>query len=389
MSTSEATHLVGAVLAGERGDADRCVGSLVRFGIRVEVFDTTEDQRQARLTQAGVTVTPLAWLDSFADARNRALDVLRATGDASSVLWLDTDERLVKRPDDRLLRSLRIGEAGSAVFCPSIRDARLEVQGVGRLHSLRTATKFVGLVHEYLTDRDGGCLVYRPCEALIEHDGYDSWSRTERNKRLLELQVVTDSENPRWWAFLVRDAGSVLPPLELTRAIRAFAALCPYSDVIGGITPADYTRMTAWHGAWNLVCKGGAAMVEPALRRLRVRGDDDLLSEILYLRLVASVISGSGVADLLEEAFECRRRSIALGREQPWLDAGISVGLESEGRRGEANAYRAESRPFTDPFCVDSELRPEFRPAQQSALGGPGKVSRLRGATRWRSPELP
>jgi hypothetical protein len=360
----ESMRLVGAVLAGERGNIDRCVGSLRSLGVAVELFDTTESQRHAGLVRDGVRLTPLKWAGSFADARNSALDVMRTHDPARTVLWVDSDERLLKRPDERTLRQIRNHGSGPLVLCPSIRDSRHEVKGVGRLHSLRAPLRFVGRVHEYLTSTSETPAEYGSCDVAIEHSGYDDWDRTSRNDQLLRGQLAVDSDNPRWRPFWVRDAGAVLTAHEIGRAIREFAALGRFDEAIGGIAPADYTRMIAWHGAWHLITTGNAAMVDPALRRLPLHDDDDALSEVLYLRLVSNVMSCRPVEDVLVDAFSCRRRSLRLGAEQPWLDAGISIALDADGRHAEASAYRADSSSFTDPFCVDSELRMEYRTAR-------------------------
>ncbi|WIE72562.1 hypothetical protein [Curtobacterium sp. MCJR17_020] len=320
----------------------------------MEVFDTTSDERHARLAQAGVTVTSLRWDGSFASARNRALESMQLRRSGEYVLWIDSDERLRVPPSEQSLKALD----SRTVACPRIKDTDFETQGVARVHKIKGFV-FDGLVHEYLKTVDGDPAIHRSDPALIEHDGYSNWDRRPRNDRLLRRQIALEPENLRWRPFWVRDSGQSLSDREIARAIREQAALPTWCPELGGLTPSEYMRMIAWHGAWHLISRGSSRLVGPALSRFHL-GDDESASEVLYLRLIAEAISGHIADSLIDEAFAFRSRTLDRDDEFPWLDAGVAVALEAAGRRSEADIYRSASPAFNDPFCEDSRLRPSF-----------------------------
>jgi hypothetical protein len=126
--------------------------------------------------------------------------------------------------------------------------------------------------------------------------------------------------------------------------------------------------MIAWHSANHIVQRGGSTLLEPALRRFHST-DLEVQSELLYLRLIASAVVGMLDEQLILESFDLRRASLESAIETPWLDAGIAVSLELAGRKGEAEAYRADSNPYTDVFCSESRLRAEWRPNTKVQTG--------------------
>lgn len=352
-----AAHLVGAVLAGEHGDIDRCVDSLLACGLPVQLFDTTTDRRHERLRGQGVNPVALKWGQSFGEARNRALDAMvRSTG-ASAVLWLDSDEEITESGD--LRRMAEHVSTTAVALCPLITDGTFETHGVARVHALDAHTRFVGSVHEYLVNQGGNAVAYQACKLTISHEGYGDRDRSHRNAGLLLQEVQNDPLNVRWRPFLIRDAGRLLPSKAISRLIREFAALDSPVRPVGGILLSDYVRMIAWHGAWHLVERGDAVLVDPALRRFTGL-DLPTETEIMYLRLISSVVAGGLRDSLLDEAFSCRRSSMRMGHDAPWLDAGIAIGLAELGRFAESAAYRRESDLYSDPFCFESELRPSF-----------------------------
>jgi len=359
---NESARLIGAVLAGERGNVRRCVDSLRREGLPVEVFDTTSDRRYQRLARAGVTVTPITWADSFAGARNEGIDSMRSRDVGDAVLWVDTDEVVEPGGVSELRESIAAAVRATAEYalCPEIVDERYQTNGVARVHSLDGGTRFRGRVHEYVVRVDGGPLPYQSCNLRIHHDGYSEWDRTPRNRELLAREIEGDGVNPRWRPFWIRDAGSGSDAGVIARLIREQARLDVTEQSIGGLSSDEYTRMIAWHATWNVANRAPSPLLQPALSRLRAIGVE-VESELLYLRIVADAMLGSVDSNVLDAAFEFRRRTISTSEEFPWLDAGISIALDANGREIEARAYRAESTLFSDPFTEDSTLRPRFR----------------------------
>lgn len=358
MTDRGSTALVGAVLAGPAGDVARAVGSLSASGVEAWVFDTTSDRRHAELSCAGVNVVNLTWPNSFAQARNDALAVLRSHSEAACVLWLDGDEILERTSPARLSREVHKAVRAPVGLCPTIRAGEFSTQGVARLHGLRGGLRFRGIVHEYLETEHGESIPYGPSAIRIVHDDYGDWDRSARNDVLSRRQIADDPANPRWRPFWVRDSAKLLKSTEIVSANRQQSEITQ-PGVVGGIERDVYTRMIAWHTSWHLVNRGMPDLVERSLHAYRC-DDDEATSEILYLRLVALAIAGVDSTELMVTASVLRQASLADGKEYPWLDAGIAVALDASGRRADADAYRAESVPFSDPFCDDSRLRPQF-----------------------------
>lgn len=358
MTDRGSTALVGAVLAGQAGNVARAVGSLSASGVEAWVFDTTPDRRHAELSRAGVTVVDLTWPNSFAQARNDALAVLRSRSEAACVLWLDGDEILERTTQARLSREVEKAVRGAIGLCPKIRAGAFSTQGVARLHGLRGDLRFRGTVHEYLETELGESVPYELSSIRIVHDDYGDWDRSSRNDKLSRRQIAEDPANPRWRPFWVRDSAKLLKSAEIVSANRQQSEIMQ-SGAVGGIERDVYTRMIAWHTSWHLVNRGAPDLVERSLHAYRC-DVDEAASEILYLRLVALAIAGVDSTELMVRASALRQTSLADRKEYPWLDAGIAVALDASGRRADADAYRAESVPFSDAFCDDSRLRPQF-----------------------------
>jgi len=362
----ERPAVVAAVLGGARGDLDGCVRSLTSSGLGVQLFDTTVDGRHQRFRSKSVYVERVTWPGSFAEARNEALISMRRRSVGSAVLWVDSDERLVGGwPSEFEAVSSTLPQVA---WCPTIHDARFSTSGVGRIHQLEGDSRFTGPVHEYLVDGGGDPLAYRPCSVVLHHEGYEGVDRSERNAPLLQRAIAEDEENPRWRAFQIRDVGGSMSTAEIARALRAQAQLGEFAGTIGGLGSADYTRMIAWHSANHIVQRGGSTLLEPALRRFHST-DLEVQSELLYLRLIASAVVGMLDEQVILESFDLRRASLESAIETPWLDAGIAVSLELAGRKGEAEAYRADSNPYTDVFCSESRLRAEWHPNTKVQTG--------------------
>jgi hypothetical protein len=368
--SGESAVVVAGILAGEQGDIVAAVDSLRRAGLQVWVFDTTPVNRHRTLGGAAVHVRQIRWTDSFSAARNSGIEVLQAETEASAVLWVDTDERLMRGSLTELEAVARSLEGQLLAVAPIIEADGFQVTGVARMHSLRNGIRFTGHVHEYLADRDGQPVAYSSSKIVIAHETYAHWDRAGRNRLLLEKQIALDSCNPRWRPFLVRDAGSELSTGKIILANRQQALLRSQGDV-GGIDLATYTRMIAWHTAWHLVSRGASGLVDDALKDYQIL-DDEARSELLYLRLIASVIAGQRFEPILLQCLAFRQASLGDREDFPWLDAGIAVALDHQGRAVDAAEYRAESSVYTDSFCEDSRLRPEFNQGT-GAFGAVGR----------------
>lgn len=351
--------MVAGILAGERGNIIAAVDSLSRAGLQVWIFDTTSDNRHRFLGSADVHVRQVPWEESFSAARNSGIELLQSETEAPAVLWVDTDERLTRGSLAELEAvARRLGGQPLAV-APIIEADGFQVTGVARMHSLRNGIRFVGHVHEYLTDQDGDPIDYLSSKIVITHENYAEWDRVGRNKSLLEKQIALDPLNLRWRPFLVRDAGSALSTGKIILVNRQQAPLRSARDV-GGMDMMTYTRMIAWHTAWQLASRGAGGLVDSALEGYESL-NDEARSELLYLRLISSVIAGQQYEEMLMQCLAFRQASLS-DHDFPWLDAGIAVALDHQGRAADAEEYRSESTVYTDSFCTDSRLRPEFKP---------------------------
>jgi GT2 family glycosyltransferase/tetratricopeptide (TPR) repeat protein len=174
-----------------------CLAGLAELVLEIVVVDTGSSDGTAELArQLGARVVDSPWQDSFAQARNVALE--HATGDW--IFWLDADDRLDETNREKLRRLLAQlpGEPlGYLLQCQSVPgpgQPRVVVDHV-RLFRRHPAIRWRYRVHEQilLSIRALGGQV-QGTDIVIQHLGYQDarlhQAKLTRNQRLLEQQLA-------------------------------------------------------------------------------------------------------------------------------------------------------------------------------------------------------
>lgn len=178
---------------------ERCLESVRDLVDEMVVVDTgSTDDTVALAEAAGATVHHVTWVDDFSAARNVALG--HCTGDW--ILVLDADEWLVAGAET--LASLRSSEptfSGAVEIASPTSDDNVTM--VRQIRVLPSRARYSGRIHEQ-PDIIGE---ERQLDVRLDHDGYlaeQLENKTGRNRRLLELALAEDPENPFLWFQLAR-----------------------------------------------------------------------------------------------------------------------------------------------------------------------------------------
>ena len=195
--TKDAPLLVAALIVRDEGEhlAD-CLASLDGIVDRIEVADTGSlDDTIAIARAAGANVSEIVWRDDFAWARNQ---VRERCLDATYMLWIDADERLVCDDPMHLRRVL----ATNSRLHPAFRFAIHNLNGDGeRTHSFvarrimdPNAGCFEGAVHEQPVRLDGDVLRDATLAGVsIDHHGYEDAVVAQRNKSDRNLRIAAEA----------------------------------------------------------------------------------------------------------------------------------------------------------------------------------------------------
>lgn len=183
------------IVRDEARSITRCLRSLRGQVDEVLVLDTgSVDETVALARTEGARVEHFGWVDDFAAARNRSLEL--ATGDWRLVV--DADEWLADGTED--LAALRAGSSaliatptvGAVTIVSDLSDGHESHSCQPRL--LPRGVTFAGVIHEQPV-LDGPALRTR---IRLGHDGYlrDQLARKgERNRVLLEAALLADPED--------------------------------------------------------------------------------------------------------------------------------------------------------------------------------------------------
>jgi glycosyltransferase involved in cell wall biosynthesis len=169
--------------------------------IVVGVDDRTTDETASIAVAAGARVVPFVWADSFAAARNAALD--HASGDYA--MWLDADEHL--EPGQTVkLRALLDELRPDREFAHAFRQVSV-IEGIAwtvvsvRLFPLRPDVRWCYRVHEQLTPAlaVAGVPVH-DSEIVIRHAGFEDpavyEAKRRRNVELARRDLVEHPDDP-------------------------------------------------------------------------------------------------------------------------------------------------------------------------------------------------
>lgn len=188
-------QFIGGMLHSVQGVVDEIV-----LGLDTRTTDATRQIAEAY----GARILPFDWCDDFAYARNLTLEA--ATGDW--ILHLDADERLTPAGAKAVKDILDVASpepTETSVLGIAFMLANYDLDGAlrsvfptgPRLFRRRPEIRYHRRVHEvpvWLPDPDKGEIVLIGGDAAIVHFGYapevyDGRQKTERNRRLLKMQV--------------------------------------------------------------------------------------------------------------------------------------------------------------------------------------------------------
>jgi glycosyltransferase involved in cell wall biosynthesis len=354
----------------------RCLDSVVGRGFdNIVVVDTGSLDKTLSIVDSyrrhGVRPIRLPWPDSFAEARNFAVQTV-GTG---WIVFLDADEWLDQRSAEQLsacLASLTgIPGLDRLVFAPVIHHVdRDEVtEDVPRIFRADSPIRYRGAAHEYpvvpgAVDEPVGMV---SLDIVVHHDGYDegvvnSKDKRGRNLGLLRAARKADPDNPRWLYFLIRDGLAVLDHEQLLH-------LCATLRDLVERNPATGDRLGArqyYRRAMCVACQGLAAMGDwstvhhycDELDRIDQRDSPDSH----YLRSVAELFNGVVVDRDLLQTMKLRRdnelvSTSAIETTGRHLDAVIVAQLARLRGTSPADRYRELCDPWTDVFFERSKLR--------------------------------
>ena len=324
------------IVRDEQDVLERCLRSATTYVREIVVVDTgSKDATRGTALRAGARLLTHRWAESFADARNVALEAARQP----YVLVLDADEWIESGPSPREL-ARRLEASAEEAFTVEIAD-RLD-GGASRRYPLvrlfrnRLEHRYEGTFHEQVTPSIARRLGLEfvqaaPSGLVVGHDGYLAARRRDRGKagRNLELLRREVERHPD------------------DRAARYFLARERIPVKNGRAVPGGHVHEALDHLRW---LAGHPATLTPALERdalrlhgaaLLVQGDASAAKRVLER-------AGSGVgvellradADLLLGTSEPERVHRALGRIR---------GCYGRGDEGDA--------PFTEPALAGAVAR--------------------------------
>lgn len=189
--------LVAAMIVRDEADHIReCLASLDGIVDRVEIADTgSVDDTVEIAREAGANVVEIGWRNDFAWARNQILE--RCT-DASYMLWIDADERLVCQDRHHLRRLLGTYHRLYPAYSLAINN----IDGSGfETHSFvakriadPSLIRFEGALHEQPRRLDGRELL-EVCLGTVslDHLGYSASVVDERDKLARNLDIARRS----------------------------------------------------------------------------------------------------------------------------------------------------------------------------------------------------
>lgn len=200
----------------------RCLQSVLPEFDEIIIVDTGSEDATVELIQSleneKIKLYCRTWTNSFADARNYALEHVTKEWaffiDADE--YLDLHELSVK---DYLSTFHNFPVIQHTIFSPKIVDVNGHtVIGVERIFRTGFGIRYYGAVHEELRKYEGERFSkpFQVCLDLpIKHDGYTDnvmarKDKVHRNLRLIEQMMKAEPDNPRWVYFYLRDGQDVI-----------------------------------------------------------------------------------------------------------------------------------------------------------------------------------
>ncbi|MFT4102676.1 MAG: glycosyltransferase family 2 protein [Burkholderiaceae bacterium] len=184
--------ILSVIMRNEARCIERCLTSVRHWVERIVVLDTgSTDDSVERARRAGAEVHQRPWPDSFAAARNQALDL---AGDYRLALVLDADEWLESGGDALHAFASTARDRGDAIGVIRI-DSRFDQDGQIRIapswlsRVIPAGTRYTGRIHEQVSSP-----AHRQrLPVVIGHDGYEPAQmagKQGRNRCLLEAELA-------------------------------------------------------------------------------------------------------------------------------------------------------------------------------------------------------
>ncbi|MGI5501075.1 glycosyltransferase family 2 protein [Lentzea sp. CA-135723] len=369
--TGQATSARASVVVLARDEERciaRCLDSVVSSGFDdVLVVDTGSVDGTpgivATYADRGVRLLHVPWSDSFAEARNAAID---AVGDGW-VVFLDADEWVESGEELRTCLDSLTGAEGlrRLVFAPRIFDVDREAydDSIPRIFLADGGVRFKGEIHEYPVvagevDEPVGLV---ELDVVLRHDGYrpdvvHAKGKRQRNLELLRAALKNDPANPRWFYFMIRDALPVLGGDQIVGLCDALRDLVGRDTGSGDLLgAAEYWKLALAFSCQGLVALGDWDSVHRFCRDLDQ-------ADAHYFSTMAELVGGVVTKKDLLRAVEIRKNDDLVARSAidpsgRHVDALICALLGRLRGEDEADRYRELCDPWDDVFFEKSMPR--------------------------------
>jgi glycosyltransferase involved in cell wall biosynthesis len=295
------------IVKNEETHIERCLLSVKDIVDEMIVVDTGSTDKTKIIAQTfGARVYDFIWTNSFADARNYALQ--QASGDWCLVL--DADEYLAQESAHLVRRFIeqkraigRVNIVSKYLDNDEIRYAR---SPISRLFP--KGVYYTGKIHEQVVSD----LPHVLTDITVYHDGYYLTDKTSRNLELLELELKEDEHNPY---ILMQMAREYKNRQDYLQADIFFEQAYQRSTKQEGYFPVlvvDYL--------YNLIKIGkldqGMTVIDSEQSRLSAYPDFHFVSGLFYMDYILSNVASH--ADKLYRIEECFLTCLRLGERNSY-----------------------------------------------------------------------
>lgn len=348
----------------------RCLDSVAGRGLDdIVVVDTGSTDKTLRIVydyrDRGVRLINSPWSNSFAQARNVAIDTI----ETGWIVFLDADEWITGRSAEQLRPCLaelsRIDDLSRLTWAPQIvhvdRDEFSD--DVPRIFHLDSAIRFHGPVHEYpvIAGNTNEPVDIVGLDIIFNHDGYDRSVATGKDKRqrnlaLLDAARADEPDNPRWWYFTIRDGLPVLDHAQLVDMCATLQRLADKPVETGDRRSArEYYHLALGSACQRLAAMGDWRTVEQYC--VDLPGPDAHYFRTLF-ELLGGAVTNRDLLQLIglrgDDEFVSSSVIDSSGRH---LDAVLIALLERLRDAAEATQYHELCHPWSDAFFDRSRLR--------------------------------
>lgn len=165
----------------------RCLDSVSPWVDRIVVVDTGSNDETVTIARAcGAAVSHFIWVDDFAAARNRSLDL----ADADWTLVIDADEAIVAGGEQLRTWCRGVPRIGAIAQDNHGRDGTVHRNWISRL--VPRGARFAGRVHEQIESD----LPRVRSPIVVDHDGYLAERLAEKSERNRPLLLTSLAERP-------------------------------------------------------------------------------------------------------------------------------------------------------------------------------------------------